>query len=295
MLYYLQPGFQILAQSNSWRPRHNRRGYGDLDDRSPLRRRQRQWLPPVRRPRLSTATKSKQGETPITTLRITAQHLITISVLTLLVVASAHGQTGAVVKANVPFVFEAGGRSLPAGTYQFKRLLSERFIELSGAKAGEMKLQIVTQLGGGFRVTDAGLVFDIVGDRHVLSEVWLPGGDGVLVHVTPKEHSHETVIAVVSGAAPNLSGKEVFEHTCIRCHGPGGQGNPAADKFFQTSVPRLDSAYVQSKTDEELRDIVSHGRRKMDPVRLGQATVQHLLYPESVDAVIAYVRTFKQP
>jgi hypothetical protein len=33
----------------------------------------------------------------------------------------------------------------------------------------------------------------------------------------------------------------------------------------------------------------------MDPVRMGQATVQHLLDPQSVDAVIGYVRTFKQP
>jgi mono/diheme cytochrome c family protein len=103
------------------------------------------------------------------------------------------------------------------------------------------------------------------------------------------------VIAVVSGTTPNLSGKQVFQSTCVRCHGPNGKGNPAADKFFQTEVPRLDSAYVQAKSDDELKDIISHGRRKMDPVRVGQATVQHLLEPASVDAVIAYVRTFKQP
>jgi len=103
------------------------------------------------------------------------------------------------------------------------------------------------------------------------------------------------VIAVLSGASPNLSGKAVFERTCAKCHGPNGQGNPAADKFFKTPVPRLDSAYVQSKSDEELKDIISHGKRNMDPVRMGQATVQHLLDPRSVDAVVSYVRTLKQP
>jgi mono/diheme cytochrome c family protein len=103
------------------------------------------------------------------------------------------------------------------------------------------------------------------------------------------------VVAVVSGAAPQMSGKEVFEHTCARCHGPQGKGNPAADKFFQTRIPRLDSAYVQEKSDQELKDIISHGRREMDPVRMREAAVQHLLDPESVDAVISYVRTFKQP
>jgi mono/diheme cytochrome c family protein len=116
----------------------------------------------------------------------------------------------------------------------------------------------------------------------------------VVVTATPKEHPHEMVIAVVSGAAPKMSGKEVFERTCARCHGPQGKGNPAADKFFQTQIPRLDSAYVQAKSDQELRDVISHGRRNMDPVRMGQATLQHLLYPELVDAVIRYVRTFKK-
>jgi mono/diheme cytochrome c family protein len=97
------------------------------------------------------------------------------------------------------------------------------------------------------------------------------------------------------GAAPNLSGKGVFERTCARCHGPQGKGNPAADKFFQTPIPRLDSASVQTKSDQELKDIISYGRRQMDPVRMRQAAVQHLLDPESVDAVISYGRTLKQP
>jgi cytochrome c553 len=243
----------------------------------------------------STSSKSKQGETHMKTLLMTARKLTTISVLTLLAVASAHGQTGTVLSANVPFGFEAGGTSLPAGTYQFKFHLSEQSLVISGAKAEEMKLKIIAQLAGASLFKDTGLVFDAFEGRHVLSEVWIPDEGGVLVNASPKRHTHEMVIAVVSGAAPKLSGKEVFERTCARCHGPQGKGNPAADKFFQTPVPRLDSAYVQAKSDQELRDIISHGRRKMDPVRMGQATLQHLLYPESVGAVISYVRTFKQP
>lgn len=227
-------------------------------------------------------------------LHITVKNLATIGVLTLLGVASAYGQALPVLRANVPFAFEAGGQSLPAGSYQFRLRNEDRSLLLSGGKSGDMRLPIITQLAGGSLFRDAGLVFDTVGDRHVLSEVWIPGADGVLVSSTPNRHGHERVIAVVSSGAPGLSGKAVFDGTCVRCHGPNGKGNPAADKFFQTPVPRLDSAYVQAKSDEELRDIISHGRRKMDPVRMGQATVQHLLDPESVDAVIGYVRTFKQ-
>jgi mono/diheme cytochrome c family protein len=165
---------------------------------------------------------------------------------------------------------------------------------ISGDKAGEVKLHVIARLAGASLFKDTGVVFDAFGGHHVLSEVWIPGEGGVLVNAAPKQHPHETVVAVVSGAAPKMSGKEVFESTCIRCHGPLGKGNPAADKFFKTPIPRLDSAYVQSKSDDELRDVISHGRRNMDPVRMGQASMQHLLYPELVGAVISYVRTFKQ-
>jgi cytochrome c5 len=231
----------------------------------------------------------------MTTLRLTARNLGAISVFTLLAVASAYGQT-AVLHANVPFGFDAHGTSLPAGTYQFKVRLDERFLVISGAKSGDVKLPIITLLGGGGSfLGDAGLVFDTFEGHHVLSEIWIPGQDGVLVSSTPKQHTHEMVIGVASGPAPNLSGKEVFQHTCARCHGSNGEGNPAADKFFKTPVPRLDSEYVQAKSDEELKDIIGHGRRMMDPVRIKQTTVQHLLSPESVDAVIRYVRTLKKP
>jgi cytochrome c5 len=230
----------------------------------------------------------------MTTLKMTARNLTTVSLLTLLALASAHGQTGTTLHANVPFDFEAGGKSLPAGTYQF-RLANEKFLEISSAKASMVRVMIITQLGEGSLFQDADLVFDEFEGHHLLSEVWIPGQDGLLVGTTSKKHTHQMVIAVVSGAAPNLSGKAVFERTCAKCHGPNGQGNPAADKFFKTPVPRLDSAYVQSKSDDELKDIISHGKRNMDPVRMGQATVQHLLDPRSVDAVISYVRTLKQP
>jgi mono/diheme cytochrome c family protein len=199
-----------------------------------------------------------------------------------------------VLRASIPFAFEVHGTSLPAGTYQFSYRLSDRSLLINGAKTGNMALPVITQLGSNSIFRDAGLVFDAFEGRHVLSEIWIPGQDGLLVSATPKQHTHDTVIAVLSGATSNPSGKAVFDKTCARCHGPNGEGNPAADKFFKTQVPRLDAAYVQSKSDEELREIVSNGKRMMDPVRSGQASVQHLLDAESVDAVIAYVRTLKK-
>jgi cytochrome c553 len=222
-----------------------------------------------------------------------ARVLATLSVLTLWAVASAHGQTAKVISANVPFAFETGGTSLPAGTYQFKIQLTDQSLVISDAKGGETKLHIISQLFGASLFKDAGLVFDTREGRHVLTEMWL-GEGGVLVNATPVEHSPEMVMTVVSGVAPKMSGKEVFARTCSRCHGAQGEGKAEADMFFQTEIPHLNSKTLKAKSDEELRDIISHGRTKVDPARTGQATLQHNLYPESVDAVISFLRTLKE-
>ena len=113
------------------------------------------------------------------------------------------------------------------------------------------------------------------------------------MNITKKQHTSQMIMAMVSGAGPKMSGKAIFQQTCSRCHGPQGQGNPAADKFFKTAVPRLDSKFVQSKSDTELKDIISNGKGMMDPVRTGQASLQHVLPPDSVNAVVSYLRTLK--
>jgi cytochrome c553 len=227
------------------------------------------------------------------TPQMMARVLATISVLFLLVAASAHGQTANVLNANVPFAFETGGASLPAGTYQFKIQVTDQSVLITDAKGKETKLPIISQLFGASLFKDTGLVFDTRDGRHVLTEIWLDEA-GVLVNATPVEHSPEMVMAVVSGVGPKMSGKEAFARTCARCHGAQGEGRTEADMFFQIEIPRLNSKTVKAKSDEELRDIISHARSKMDPVRTGQATLQHNLYPESVDAIISFMRTLKE-
>ncbi len=102
------------------------------------------------------------------------------------------------------------------------------------------------------------------------------------------------VFALQVQAADAAKGKEVYSKTCKQCHGPDGKGDQIADKFFQVTIPRLSSDYVQSKSDEEIREIVMKGRRKMEPVRMGQPQARHNLASNEVDDVIAYVRTFKK-
>ena len=102
------------------------------------------------------------------------------------------------------------------------------------------------------------------------------------------------VHAVVSGLSTKLSGKQTFDQTCAKCHGPGGKGNPAAAKFFQVNIPKPDSDYVQLKSDEELRGS-DYSRQTQDGRGPDwRPSVMHNLQSESVDSVIAYVRTLKK-
>lgn len=90
-------------------------------------------------------------------------------------------------------------------------------------------------------------------------------------------------------------GKAAYESSCIHCHGAAGEGSRVMDNYWKMRIPRLNSAYVQSKTDAELRDIILNGKRKMPPAMAGKPETQHRtkITAEQVPALIAYVRSLK--
>ena len=55
-------------------------------------------------------------------------------------------------------------------------------------------VRTITTLAAGDAPSDnLRLVFDRIGDRRFLSEVWFPKSDGLLVHGTPQEHKHDVL------------------------------------------------------------------------------------------------------
>jgi hypothetical protein len=51
-------------------------------------------------------------------------------------------------------------------------------------------LPVITRLAA-LSVDEAKLVFDKVGNSNVLSEIWVAGEDGYLVHITKGAHTHQ--------------------------------------------------------------------------------------------------------
>lgn len=104
-----------------------------------------------------------------------------------------------------------------------------------------------------------------------------------------------TIFAIagpVSAAKPE--GKEVFEKVCGECHGERGAGNQLANNFYKVQIPRLDSDYVQNKSDKELKAIIVKGRRNMKPPLAGTPYMQHKVEPSLLNDMVTYIRTLKK-
>ncbi len=217
------------------------------------------------------------------------------SLFTFFAAGPVFGQTGQAVRAEIPYDFAFGSKALPAGTYIFSVTESPLGLQARSATGGVFRAPIITRLGGPTELfRDGALVFDRTGEHRILSEVWMPGADGILLHNMPKGHSHEIVLLSSLNQDVNLSGSAAYDRTCRRCHGPNGKGDERADKFFNITIPRLSSAEVQGKSDAELREIIAKGTSTMPPVEIDESGFRHRLPLQSVDAVIAYLRTLKQ-
>jgi cytochrome c553 len=214
--------------------------------------------------------------------------------VTLFAVGVAYGQTGS-FRFDIPYRFNLGSKELPPGTYTFS--VDNFGLTLQSATGARFGSNIITWISGPSELLrDGSLVFDKTNGSHILSEVWMPGANGLLLYSIPKNHEREVLMGSGLDLNPTraVSGKQAFDLTCAKCHGQDGNGNKDADKFFSTQIPKLTSPEVQNKTNDELRRQINVGTSKMPPVEVDESGFRHRLPPQDVDAVIAYVRTLKR-
>lgn len=200
------------------------------------------------------------------------------------------------VQVDVPYPFTFASKQLPAGAYTFSFSAVRDMLLVQSDTSHPVKLMsmIVTRLSGPAAFLQGGsLVFDKSGKGRILSEVWIPGQEGILLHSVPKHDARDVLSFSQLSLTANASGKTAFDLTCARCHGADGRGSAAADQFFKTTIPRLASDAVQRKSDAELRKIITQGTQVMPPVEVEESGYRHRLPPQDVNAVIAYVRSLK--
>jgi len=83
-----------------------------------------------------------------------------------------------------------------------------------------------------------------------------------------------------------VDAKAIFDDKCAKCHGKDGRAKTFRGKLIHAR-DLTDAGWQSSVTDERLFNSISNGRNKMPDFK-------KKLSEEQIDALVAYVRRFKQ-
>ena len=131
-----------------------------------------------------------------------ARRLMAFILFTFFAAGPVFGQTGPSERVQIPFEFTFGSKVLPAGTYAFS--VDNFGLKMESATGEGFHARIISRLGGPTEfLRDGSLVFDKTGGVRILSEVWILGTDGILLHSTPSNHTHE-ILPFFTPLGPNV-------------------------------------------------------------------------------------------
>ena len=122
---------------------------------------------------------------------------ITMVVGVLVVGAQAQTSSAQRVIANVPFSFNAGKATLPAGRYTITVVnpSSDRKILQIRSLDGHSTAMVLTMTGNGHASDEAKLVFERDGDRYVFAQAQLAGDVTSLAAVRHKDRGEKNAMA----------------------------------------------------------------------------------------------------
>jgi mono/diheme cytochrome c family protein len=107
--------------------------------------------------------------------------------------------------------------------------------------------------------------------------------------VFPAPAPQESKSASKAGDAAQSRAKKIYEVDCALCHGPAGDGKTDLAKDMQLNLSDLtDPKTLESKTDQQLFDLIRKGKDKMPGEDEGRAK------NDEVKAIIQYLRTLSK-
>lgn len=113
-----------------------------------------------------------------------------------------------------------------------------------------------------------------------------PGMKGILFKMLLVAILLSPLLLLARAPGDPKAGETVFMTRCKICHGADGKGNPAMAKILDAEFPPMDSEYVQSKSPEEMKEVITKGKGKMMPVRG--------MTEKELENVIAYVHSLSK-
>jgi mono/diheme cytochrome c family protein len=117
-----------------------------------------------------------------------------------------------------------------------------------------------------------------------------PAGSSVPPAGEPTEPTGAPAGGDTTAAAADL-GARVFEQRCVLCHGKAGVGDGTAAAALNPKPRNLrDAAYMSSRTDDQLLEIIRNGKGAMPAWGKNNA-----LSEEEIQAVLKHIRSFTTP
>ena len=87
--------------------------------------------------------------------------------------------------------------------------------------------------------------------------------------------------------------ERAWKAKCSSCHGAAGKGD--TEKGQQMKIVDMTTAEFQAKKDDELKNVILNGvKKEKGGVKQEMDAFKGDLTPEQVDALVAYIRTFKK-
>ncbi len=127
-----------------------------------------------------------------------------LSLALLMTVVSVQAQSSGKLEVNIPFEFQVGSQTLPAGEYSVKRLTPNSVLVRSQDgqhNAIAQTPRAITAKGNG-KATQEKLVFNQYGDQYFLSQVWMVrGSDGRELYKSDAENQAAREQPIANGGA----------------------------------------------------------------------------------------------
>lgn len=103
-----------------------------------------------------------------------------LSLLFALTITSAQAQSRSRVTAHIPFAFQVGDKTLPAGDYSIKRLSTNALLVQStdGDQSALAQAPRSVEQSRNAKATTEKLVFRQYGEQYFLAQVWMTKGAG---------------------------------------------------------------------------------------------------------------------
>jgi hypothetical protein len=136
------------------------------------------------------------------------KHVLWLTVILMAVFSSAavstKAQTSYGVRANVPFDFTVGDKTLPAGRIAARGGTDSLILSISNLDKGPHEFRIARRLPGAGRSDRGKLIFRRHGNQYFLAQVWIRGNSGWEIFKSKSEKAIEREMRLARNSKPEL-------------------------------------------------------------------------------------------